>query len=469
MEALGEEAITRPQVNVSSDGMEARLMLPIPEENKSYRLQDLYDILKTNGITAGIDESALKRIIERGLYGIETCVAMGALPIEGQDGQYKFNFNSNFSKEPKIRPDGSVDYWSINVIETVVEGQVIAIYQPAVQGEDGYTVKNKPIPAKRAKEQQPLKGSGFNRSNDNLTYTAAIDGKISNVNGRIMVLPVYEICGNVDLNTGNVDFRGDVLIHGNVSADAKVKATGTVTIDGVVEGGYVEAGKDVILRGGVFGNGEGSIVSKGDIFAKFFEYAMVSAEGTIQADSFLDSKVRAGHKVILSGKRGSIIGGSVSAVSGIEAAVIGNMAGVTTDLQVGNEPEIRQRLKVLEKKIEIGEETIRKLEQGLKEFELLELEKGVSLKEDPRRMQILRSKIQNTSMIMADRGEQQEIFARLELAKEASIIVNRSIFAGVIVKIDELILMIKDRQDIVEFKKKNDKITMTRAEESGVK
>lgn len=465
------EGNTRPQVKISTDGMEAYLTLPQPAEDDSqpYKFQELLDILQANSVTAGIDEDTIKRMIEKGIYEFETCVARGKDATIGQDGVYKYNFNSNFSKVPKERPDGSVDYWSIDVIETVVEGQVIAIYQPAVQGKDGYTVRNKPILAKRCKELQPLKGTGFNRSNDNLTYLAAIDGKITFINDRIMILPVYEICGNVDLSTGNIDFRGDVLIHGNVCAGAKVKATGTVTIDGVIEGGYIESGKDVILRGGVFGLGEGLIYSKGDIFAKFFEYAEVEAEGSIQADSFLDSKVTAGHKVILSGKRGSIIGGNVNAVQGVEATAIGNLSGVMTNIQIGNQRETGQRIGLLEKKTEVTEERIKKIEQGLKDFEQLEADRGVSYKEDPRRMQLLRAKIQDTSSLKKDRVEMQELLAKLEIGKEAKILINKAIYPGVMVRIDDLVLTLKDEQNFVEIKKKNDKIVMCRIEEESVK
>ena len=86
--------------------------------------------------------------------------------------------NNTFSKKPKIRPDGSVDYWSINMVEPVEKGQVIAIYKPPVPGEDGMTVKGRPLPAKRARELPPLKGRGFTRQEDGNTYTSNMDGKI---------------------------------------------------------------------------------------------------------------------------------------------------------------------------------------------------------------------------------------------------------------------------------------------------
>lgn len=63
--------------------------------------------------------------------------------------------------KPKLLPDGSVDYWSVHSIESVTAGQVIAVYHPAVSGEDGIPVKGRPVPAKHGREQMPLKGKGF--------------------------------------------------------------------------------------------------------------------------------------------------------------------------------------------------------------------------------------------------------------------------------------------------------------------
>lgn len=45
------------------------------------------------------------------------------------------------SVKPKIREDGTVDYWSMNLIEVVREGQEIAKYHPAVEAKAGVDVK----------------------------------------------------------------------------------------------------------------------------------------------------------------------------------------------------------------------------------------------------------------------------------------------------------------------------------------
>ena len=174
-------------------------------------------------------------MIQEEIYGREMVVAHGTPVIDGADGYYEYNFNTDINNKPEIRPDGSVDYWSIHAVEIVEEGQVIAIYHEPVAGSNGITVKGKVKAAKRGRPQSQLRGIGFERSEDNRIYTSLMDGKIEMKNGRIMISSVYEIYGNADVSTGNIDFRGDVIIHGNVATGSKIIATGFVTIDGSAE------------------------------------------------------------------------------------------------------------------------------------------------------------------------------------------------------------------------------------------
>ena len=99
-----------------------------------------------------------------------------------------------------------------------------------------------------------------------------MSGKIETQNDRVVILPVHELSGNADLSSGNIDFHGDVVIHGSVESGVIVKASGTITVDGIVEACTLEAGKDIILRSGMLGGNKASVKTKGSITAKFFEF-----------------------------------------------------------------------------------------------------------------------------------------------------------------------------------------------------
>ena len=266
-------------VQTNNKEMEAYLQVPFPENEEKYTIAYLQTLLEQNGIRFGISQDALKKIIADEIYNQPVLVAKGKPAVDGIDGYYEFKFHNHKDNKPQVKEDGSVDYWSVNSIQAVGAGDVIAIYHPPVQGSDGINVRGVAVLAKRGKDQAMLKGKGFLRSDDGRTYISEIDGKIEMQGDRIMILAIHEIAGDADISTGNIDFRGDVVIHGNVESGITINATGSITIDGTVEACTLKAGKDIILRRGMLGGHKASVKTKGNIFAKFFENTNIEAEG----------------------------------------------------------------------------------------------------------------------------------------------------------------------------------------------
>lgn len=448
----------KPIVRIAYDEMEAYILLPQPEPDEVYNLEQLKAALVQSGVSVGIMEEQLKQLVDDGIYNVEVTVAQGIRPVDGVDGRYDYNFNANLDNKPKILPNGSVDYWSVHSIEAVVAGQVIAIYHPAIEGRDGMTVKGKIVQARHGREQMPIKGKGFERLNDNLTYIASIDGKIEMMNDRITVLPVHEVYGNAELAAGNIDFRGDIVIHGNVENGVVLRATGTITVDGVVEGCTLEAGKDIIIRSGMLGGNKASVKTKGGVTAKFIEYTSIECEGDLQADVLMDCNVKCQGKVILNGSRGSIIGGNTHAIKGVEATTLGNDAEKRTTIYVGAGIEVYSRLRVLEKKIEVTQEELGKIEEGLKQFDIFQKERGVDCSKDPRRTALLRTKIKDAAVLASDIEEARKLRSIAEGARGACVSVVKEVYPGVVINIDELKYALKNVGRGIEFYKLPDKI-----------
>lgn len=448
MDALFQKA---PQVRISYDNMKAYIYLPEPDEEK-YTVEEVMDSLKGSGVSYGIDEDKIREIIDNQVYDREFLVAEGTAPKDGVDGYYEYKFDTNFSKKPKVRPDGSVDYWSIKMVEIVTEGQEIAEYHKAVPGVDGVDIKGKPLLAKRGRDMIPLRGKNFTRSEDGLTYTSMIDGKIERQKDRITILPVYEVNGDVDLSVGNIDFRGDVIIHGAVNTGVTVKATGTVTVDGIVEGAKIDAGKDIVLRSGVMGASKASITTRGNISAKFFEYSKVQANGSIQADVFLNCQVSCGETILLDGKKASIVGGEVGAIQGIIVDTLGSDGEVRTNVRIGNGTSVTRRISMLKNKIMIEKTNLEKIEEALKILK--------DAKDDPRKTDLLRVKIRDSALLSADMAELEKLENQLERARGGSVKVIGHVYPGVCVEIDELRMLVKEEQMNLEFVRELDKIVM---------
>lgn len=447
-------------IRISHNEMEAFLTLtPLPE-GEDYTKMEVMSALAEKGVKYGIEESLIDALIEGREYGKEVMVARGKLPVDGVDGFFQFNFNMDFSGKPKVRPDGSVDYWSIHAVETVEEGQVIAVYHEPIFGENGMDVHGKVLTCKRGRPLSPLTGKGFERSEDNKIYTASITGKIDYNNNRIQILPIYEIYGNVDLTTGNIDFRGDVLVHGNVTSGTSIKATGTVTIDGTAEACNIEAGKDVILRGGFLGGYKGIVRTKGSVTARFMEYATVEAEGYVEATSALNCTIVSHDKIYMTGKSATIVGGNVYATRGIECCCIGNDNEIRTEVSVGVQKETMRKLFEVETLIKKDNEMLEKIVIGLKQFDEIAAERNIDLKNDERRVALLRARISKQADIASHKNELMYLKGLVEMGSGADVRVLQKVCPGVIVGINDCQVLVKEEQQEVRYVLHNGNIVM---------
>lgn len=456
---MAELTQQKPIIRITFDEMEAYMLLPEPEQGTGYTDSQIRQEMAARGITTGIDEQRISDMLEGHTYNAELLVAQGKKPVDGTDGYYEYKFDTNLHRQAEASArTGSVDYWSVHSIESVTAGQVIAVYHLLCLARMECRSRAGWCPAKHGREQMPLKGKGFDRMDDEVTYTASMDGKIEMQNDRIVVLPVHEVSGNAELAEGNIDFRGDIVIHGNVESGVNIRATGSITIDGVAEACMLEAGKDIILRGGMLGGNKASVKTKGAITAKFFEFTNILCEGDLQADVLMDCSVICHGQIRLTGRKGSIIGGKVQAIRGLIATSLGNDAEKRTEIFVGAGIDVYSRLRVMEKKIETTREELAKIEEGLEKFEILSKERGVSYTNDPRRTSLLRIKIKDSAMLASDEEEVRKLRILAESSRGACVSVIQEIYPGVIINMDELKLALKNMATGVEFYKLPDKI-----------
>lgn len=454
-----------PKVQVSSNGLEATMTFKIPDgknEVPKFTAAQLLGFLSNANISFGIDQDMLSRLSDSPIYGRPVKVAEGTAQVQGTPGYFEYCFDTEFNRKPTIRPDGTADYMSIKTIETVQAGDVIAIYHPAVQGSRGMSVRGQILEPKPVRDLPPLIGRGFDRSADNLTYTAKIDGKIEVNQGKISVSPVHEINGDVGIETGNIKFNGDVIVHGGVHDGAIIDAAGNVVIDGLIEDCDIRAGKDLFLLSGVKGNEKTVISCNGSITAQFVEYAIISCAGNITADYFFKSRIKCDGKIELNGNNASIIGGYVSAVQGIEANDIGNSFGTITNVAVGVDVERLAEFDILAKKIEAIASNVQKIKKGIEDFDRLGEERGINVKEDPRRMQLLRVRIRDEAVVQEETKKLAKMKEVIVAGKNATIKVFRRVYAGSNISIDDRHVAINDTHERVEISKTAEGVRLTK-------
>ena len=188
-------------------------------------------------------------------------------------------------------------------------------------------------------------------SEDGLRLYSEVDGHVTLTDGRVFVSDTYEIPADVDSSTGDVIYEGNVVVKGNVITGFSVKAKGDIEVYGVVEGAYLEAGGQIILRRGMQGMNKGILKAYGNIVSKFIENAEVIAGGYINTDSILHSRVSAKGDVVVGGRRGFVTGGIIRSGTLISVKTSGSHMGTNTVLEVGIDPGVLDEFRELEKTI----------------------------------------------------------------------------------------------------------------------
>lgn len=329
----------------SANRMEATLM--VLEKGIKIDSRRLHKALKENHIVAGIDEQLIKELETDGAGEEMLTIARGKESARGTDGWYEYFFDTDIKATPKLLDNGAVDYRNMKWFEIVHKDQPVACYHPASQGVTGYRVDGEILPGKKGAEQPPLRGKGFNLLPDQVTYVAAMDGKVDLVDGRLEITSVL-ILQDVTRASGNADFNGSVYVRGMIGEGVEIKAKGDILVDGFTESAVLEAGRNILLREGCNTGGKGYIKAGNDVMGKFFENTSVIAGNDVKTNYCMNSDITAGHNVEIAGTKGRITGGSVNAGECITSDEIGNAAGIMTMISVGNIMDYRQNRMKLE-------------------------------------------------------------------------------------------------------------------------
>lgn len=441
-----EEEFTLAQgtyLRVEEDEMAAWLYLMPPEPDMEYTKQMLIDYLASKGVIEGLHQSNLSAIIKKQVYEREILVARGREIEDGANGYFEYLFKPEEYGAPKIREDGSVDYTNINALPNVKAGEKVAIYHQAIPSVDGCTVLGNVLPGKLYHDLPPMRGKGIRREDE--FYYAQMDGKIEVKDGKIDIQNVHEITGDVDMIIGKVEFFGDIIIHGNVEEGVVIRAGRNIEIHGSTSLANLYAGGDIILSRGIQGGNRSKVTARGNVFAEFIEHTTVEAGGTVQANVFMNSNIYAKDKVIATGKKGSIIGGYVDAVKGVEAVCAGNAAEIKTIIHCGYEAQTHEKmLEIRKKETEIKAkiaELVDTMTEALREKRM----RGVQTPQSTENKLVDWDKLKDQYFVELDKveGERTQLEDMVESSKGAEIKIDGNLFRGVVICINAEQIMIE--------------------------
>ncbi|MFW6249901.1 MAG: FapA family protein [Alkalispirochaetaceae bacterium] len=457
-------------VDFAEAEMKAYLNLSPPGEGGADPTADgIRVFLESNDVVHGIKEEVLNRLDEQPIYREPVLVAEGTRPKNGADAKIQYNFEIEPGKIHVKEVEGRVDFKELNRVQNVVEGQVLAKRIPAEQGEPGYTVTGKLLPARDGKNVPIPIGQNVRLSEDGSTAFAEINGLVRIQSGKINVEPVYVVEGDVNMKEGNIKFLGTVVVKGNVDDGFDVSAAGHIEVMGSVGRCNLSAEGDIIVHQGITGKNSGRIICSGSLWSKFIENAHVEAgELVVVSDGIINSTVFSDKRIVCRGKRASIVGGHLRASEEIDAKALGSVAGMETLLEVGYDPKQKERLVELEEQdAELGKQldeiglnmsTIEKMRKAKKQIPKEKLKAYALLKQKREKIKSRREKIRDEIEQIQNYLDQLKINGRISA--------SGTVFPGVKVRIKEAPLDVRNEFHSVTFVAEGGTVSVTKYEES---
>lgn len=328
-----------PKINieVDEDSMTARMTVtPGKQGGEPLSTEFLIRELEDKGIVFGINRNILDSIVIKKIFDQEVKVAFGVPPIHETAAEAEYTFLVDRGRPFKKLEFERIDLRELNFIQNKKKGSLLATLLDPLPPRDGKNIFGKLLPAKRGvTPPQFTAGAGAVLTEDGQMIKSLIDGNAKLDNGNVVVEPLITV-ENIDYSNGNIDFNGSVDISGRIADGFNVKAAGDIQIGKSISRVNIISGGDIILKAGISGNDEGTIVCGGDIYARYIESASIVCDGNVFVEeAIMHSTIKAGGDIILAGKRAEIFGDRIFASGSIRCKKIGSKNEPETEIFLG--------------------------------------------------------------------------------------------------------------------------------------
>lgn len=441
------------KIVLSEDRMYAKARFYPPTNNGLILTRDdIVSSLVKAGVKYGLDESAISSFMRDKHYCTDYILAKATPPVPGRDAVITYHFNTDLTLKPKRNEDGSVDFHQLDMISHCSKGDLLATLTPMDPGKPGIDVCGTIIRPAKVNNKVLRHGNKIHLSEDGLQMFSEVDGHVSLTDGRVFVSDTYEVPADVDASTGDITYEGNVVIKGNVITGYSVKAKGDIEVNGVVEGAYIEAGGQIVLKRGMQGMNKGILKAGSNIITKFLENTEVIAGGYVSTESILHSKVSAKGDIIVGGRRGFVTGGEIRSGTMISVKTAGSHMGTATLLEVGTDPRILEEFRELEKKLAIMITDKEKLAQSIMMFRK-KLAMGNQITEEKREYikQITQNNIMLETQIKEARKRYEDLKIEMDNNTSGVIKVSDIVYPGTKIVISGVIHFIREETHYSKF------------------
>lgn len=331
----------RVVIRVSEDDFKAWFSLYVPpaelgETGRAKLAGEVFTALQKAGVIFGIRSAVLTGHLD---IGDEYLIAEGLMPTHGDDAVIRMI--EPVIPKPQVIENGNANYYEMNLIHPIQAGDWLGERVEPKLGMPGKTVLGKEIPPLEGRSK-PLK---YDRKsvreetvNGITTLYATKTGALNYKGEQVGVYDFLEIQGNVDYNTGNVQFDGYLSVKGLIEDGFSVTASRDVQILGHMGVGDAEMIEsrdgNIYITGGIAGKGRARIRCRKNLYVKFLSNVEIECDGTVYIGFYSYNSVIRARQVVVESPKGRITGGSIEADIRVEAAELGNRAENRTIVRV---------------------------------------------------------------------------------------------------------------------------------------
>ncbi len=425
------------RVSISPDDMRAWVILPPPPAGMAYTAAALAAWLPTQGVVFGVQPAMLAAAAASRKYDELLEVARGEYPVEPQGAGYKLLIDPKPFTGLNGNADGSLFYDDFSFLQEARPGDVLAELTPPVPGRAGTDVRGHTVPPRKSEaEDDELPGTGFTVSADGAKLLAPVLSHVGMANGQLVVTPLKKR-GSVGPEDGIVEVDGNLFVEGNVTAGSTIKATGSVFVTGKCETADIEAGRNVLLAGGMrSGGGFGEVNAGGSVWGACFEHCTINAGGDICANYLRGCEATAGGRSLILGGSAQVAASSLYAKNGIVAGTLGFAPNDGTLVQAGIRADVFAQQDTLSRNIQRIAVDIEALNKNISAFERIHKFHPEKLQNNPAYTAMLEKRVQAVGSLAELNEENKRTKRMIDQGAFTAIIARERVFAGVEVMID---------------------------------
>ncbi|MFO7884241.1 MAG: flagellar assembly protein A [Desulfobacteraceae bacterium] len=324
-------------LEISKDCMRAFIRIPTCIHGVS-DIEPIKALIKKRGITYGIVDDV---IIRGFLHNVSSdqdafVVAKGDEPDYGEEPRIVYNFSREKEKAGVVAEDGSIDFRETGRYTSVKEGSLLAELIPGKKGKPGRDVFGETVAVKKVDHAVLQAGANTLLSRDGLSLYATITGQPSvDHRGVISVLEELHVTGDVNFKTGNINFKGNVVVDGVVTEGFTIKCE-DLTARGI-DGGTALVSGNLNVSNGIV---NAVVETRGNVQAKYINHSTISGFGNV-----LVTREIMGSHITVSGeinnKTGRITSSVLAARKGLDVRQIGTEKSERSTIRMGVNDHIK--------------------------------------------------------------------------------------------------------------------------------